>query len=276
MSNEKLNDQQLIRREKLENLKKNCYDPFQITKFERNHTTKTFKEKYSSIDKEQLHGNTDKIFIAGRVLAIRQMFGVVSDFYGNIQFYLNKKEVSEETLNLFKNYLDIGDIIGIEGTPMKTNTNELTIRIKSFKILSKSLTPLPEKFHGLQDEEIRARRRYLDLIMNEESRKTFITRSKIINLIRNFLDKKDFIEVETPILQPILGGAAARPFKTFHNTLETNFYLRIATELPLKKLIVGGFDKVYEIGRIFRNEGMDTTHNPEFTSIELYQAYVSM
>ena len=276
MSNEKLNDQQLIRREKLENLKKNYYDPFQITKFERNNTTKTFKEKYSLIDKEQLHDNTDKIFIAGRVLAIRQMFGVISDFYGNIQFYLNKKEVSEETLNLFKNYLDIGDIIGIEGTPMKTNTNELTIRIKSFKILSKSLTPLPEKFHGLQDEEIRARRRYLDLIMNEESRKTFVTRSKIINLIRNFLDKKDFIEVETPILQPILGGAAARPFKTFHNTLETNFYLRIATELPLKKLIVGGFDKVYEIGRIFRNEGMDTTHNPEFTSIELYQAYVSM
>ena len=276
MSNEKLNDQQLIRREKLENLKKNYYDPFQITKFERNHTTKTFKEKYSSIDKEQLHDNTDKIFIAGRVLAIRQMFGVISDFYGNIQFYLNKKEVSEETLNLFKNYLDIGDIIGIEGTPMKTNTNELTIRIKSFKILSKSLTPLPEKFHGLQDEEIRARRRYLDLIMNEESKKTFVTRSKIINLIRNFLDKKDFIEVETPILQSILGGAAARPFKTFHNTLETNFYLRIATELPLKKLIVGGFDKVYEIGRIFRNEGMDTTHNPEFTSIELYQAYVSM
>ena len=276
MSNEKLNDQQLIRREKLENLKKNYYDPFQITKFERNYTTKTFKEKYSSIDKEQLHDNTDKIFIAGRVLAIRQMFGVISDFYGNIQFYLNKKEVSEETLNLFKNYLDIGDIIGIEATPMKTNTNELTIRIKSFKILSKSLTPLPEKFHGLQDEEIRARRRYLDLIMNEESKKTFVTRSKIINLIINFLDKKDFIEVETPILQPILGGAAARPFKTFHNTLETNFYLRIATELPLKKLIVGGFDKVYEIGRIFRNEGMDTTHNPEFTSIELYQAYVSM
>jgi lysyl-tRNA synthetase class 2 len=173
-------------------------------------------------------------------------------------------------LTLLQNDLDLGDIVGITGFPMKTNTGEMTVKVLDMVILSKSLKPLPEKFHGLQDEEIRSRKRYLDLITNEESMKTFIIRSKVVSEIRKYMESQGFIEVETPILQPILGGANARPFITHHNTLDRNYYLRIAPELNLKKLIVGGFEKVFEIGRIFRNEGMDTTHNPEFTSIEAY------
>ena len=177
---------------------------------------------------------------------------------------------------MFKQLLDLGDIIGITGTPMKTMTGQVTIKVTDFVILAKSLIPLPEKFHGLADEEIRARKRYLDLMVNKESRTTFIERIKIIQYIREYMASKNFLEVETPILSPILGGAAARPFKTHHNTLDRDYYLRIATELPLKKLIVGGFEKVYEMGRIFRNEGMDPMHNPEFTSIEAYQAYANL
>lgn len=275
MDNRKFNDQELIRRNRLEELRKNNQDPFKIDKFVRNFNTKSFKDKYDKFSKEELHNLEDEITIAGRIMAIRQTFGVIKDFYGTIQFYLNKKAVPENVFKDFKN-LDIGDIIGIHGTPMKTNTGQVTINIKSFTLLSKSLKPLPEKWHGLVDEEIRARQRYVDLIVNDESMQTFILRSKIVSLIRKFMDENGYLEVETPVLQPILGGAAAKPFITHHNALDREYYLRIATELPLKKLIVGGFEKVYEIGRIFRNEGMDATHNPEFTSMEAYTAYASM
>lgn len=275
MDNRKFNDQELIRRNQLEELKKNNKDPFKIDKFIRNFNTASFKKKYDKFSKEELHNSNDEIIIAGRIMAIRQTFGIIKDFYGTTQFYLNKKAVPENVFKEFKK-LDIGDIIGIHGTPMKTNTGQVTINIKSFTLLSKSLKPLPEKWHGLVDEEIRARHRYVDLIMNDESMQTFVLRSKIVSLIRKFMDENGYFEVETPVLQPILGGAAARPFITHHNTLDREYYLRIATELPLKKLIVGGFEKVYEIGRIFRNEGMDATHNPEFTSMEAYTAYASM
>ena len=275
MDNRKFNDQELIRRNQLEELKKNNKDPFKIDKFIRNFNTASFKKKYDKFSKEELHNSNDEIIIAGRIMAIRQTFGIIKDFYGTTQFYLNKKGVPENVFKEFKK-LDIGDIIGIHGTPMKTNTGQVTINIKSFTLLSKSLKPLPEKWHGLVDEEIRARHRYVDLIMNDESMQTFVLRSKIVSLIRKFMDENGYFEVETPVLQPILGGAAARPFITHHNTLDREYYLRIATELPLKKLIVGGFEKVYEIGRIFRNEGMDATHNPEFTSMEAYTAYASM
>ncbi len=275
MDNRKFNDQELARRKQLEELKLQGCDPFKIEKFDHNFNSLTFKQKYDCFSKEELHEVKDKIIIAGRIMAIRQTFGVIKDFYGSTQFYLNKKTISPEIFTRFKK-LDIGDIIGVEGTPMKTNTGQITINITNFTLLAKSLKPLPEKWHGLVDEEIRARQRYVDLIMNEESMNTFITRSKIISLIREFMNSHAYFEVETPILQPILGGAAARPFITHHNTLDRNYYLRIATELPLKKLIVGGFEKVYEIGRIFRNEGMDATHNPEFTSMEAYAAYICL
>lgn len=271
----KFNDQELIRREKLKTLINEGKNPFLIENFKRNTNAKAFIEKYQSQTKEQLHECHDEIIIAGRIMAIRQTFGVIKDFSGSVQFYLNKKNFDEKTFHEFKQ-LDIGDIIGLVGTPMKTNTGEMTINVKKFTLLSKSLKPLPEKWHGLVDEEARARSRYVDLIMNDESMNKFITRCKILQAIRNFMSSQGYFEVETPILQPILGGAAARPFKTHFNALDQPFYLRIATELPLKKLIVGGFEKVYEIGRIFRNEGMDATHNPEFTSLEAYSAYQSL
>jgi lysyl-tRNA synthetase class 2 len=264
------NEQELIKRNKLQKLREKNSDPFLIQKFVRNYNSASYKAEFDKYTKEELHENTTKILIAGRVMAIRQTFGVIQDFFGKVQFYLNKKSSSEELLNKFQNDLDLGDIIGIEGTPMKTNTGETTVKIVDFTILSKSLKPLPEKYHGLTDEETRARHRYVDLMTNEESMQTFVTRSRIITQIRNFMDGNGFFEVETPILQPILGGAAAKPFITHHNALDREYYLRIAPELNLKKLIVGGFEKVYEIGRIFRNEGMDTTHNPEFTTIEAY------
>ena len=275
MDNRKFNDQEIARRNKLSELKKNNQDPFAIEKFERNFNTASFKEKYSPFTKEELHENQDEIKIAGRIMAIRQTFGVIKDFFGSAQFYLNKKEVQPEEFAQFKN-LDIGDIIGIYGTPMKTNTGEVTVKIKKFVLLSKSLRPLPEKYHGLVDEEARARHRYVDLIMNDESKMTFVLRSKIVSIIRRFMEDKGYFEVETPVLQPVLTGAAARPFITHHNALNREYYLRIATELPLKKLIVGGFDKVFELGRIFRNEGMDATHNPEFTTMEAYSAFESL
>lgn len=275
MDNRKFNDQEIIRRNKLQELRAQNKDPFKIEKFERNFNSESFIKTYDKFTKEELHECNDEIRIAGRILAIRQTFGVIKDFYGKVQFYLNKKAVSEELFKQFKQ-LDIGDIIGIIGTPMKTNTGQVTVNIKNFVLLTKSLKTLPEKWHGLVDEEIRARHRYVDLIMNDESMKTFVLRSKIINLMREYMNNHGFFEVETPVLQPILGGAAARPFITHHNALDRNYYLRIATELALKKLIVGGFDGVYEIGRVFRNEGMDATHNPEFTSMEAYQAYANL
>ena len=275
MDNRKFNDQEEVRRNYLKELQASNNDPFINERFIRNHNSESFKTKYDKFTKEELHESKDKILIAGRVMSLRQTFGVIKDFNGSVQFYLNKKAVSPELFQKFKK-IDIGDIIGIEGTPMKTNTGQVTINIKNFILLSKSLRPLPEKWHGLVDEEMRARHRYVDLIMNDESMKTFVLRSKIISLIRKFMDSNGYLEVETPVLQPILGGAAARPFVTHHNALDREYYLRIATELPLKKLIVGGFEKVYEIGRVFRNEGMDVTHNPEFTSMEAYTAYASM
>ncbi|MDR0857314.1 MAG: lysine--tRNA ligase [Mycoplasmataceae bacterium] len=275
MANE-YNEQELVKRSKLKALREKGIDPFLTQKFIRNYDSESYKDAYSKYTKEELHENTDQIIVAGRIMAIRQTFGVIKDFTGKVQFYINKKTIDPETWELFNDYIDIGDIVGIEGTPMKTNTGEITVKVKKLILLSKSLKPLPEKFHGLVDEEERARRRYVDLFMNDESLKTFVTRSKIMTQIRNYMDSNGFFEVETPVLQPVLGGASARPFVTHHNTLDRNYYLRIAPELALKKLIVGGFEKVYEIGRVFRNEGMDATHNPEFTTIEAYQAYVSM
>ena len=272
----KFNDQELIRREKLQKLIDMGLNPYLNEQFIRTCSNKEFKERYAGFDKETLHENRDEVRVAGRVMAIRQTFGVIRDFSGDLQFYINKKSFDPVQFDIFQNLLDLGDIIGIIGSPMKTNTGEITIKVKTFIILSKSLKPLPEKYHGLTDEEIRARQRYVDLMINEQSMQTFVTRSKIMRYIRDYMDGLGFFEVETPVLQGILGGAAAKPFITHHNTLDRQYYLRIATELPLKKLIVGGFEKVYEMGRIFRNEGMDPTHNPEFTSIEAYQAYANM
>ena len=271
-----LTDQEISRRNKLQKMVEENNDPFKIERFERNFNSQTVKEKYAANSKEELHECTDVIKIAGRIMAIRQTFAVLKDFFGTVQLYINKKTCDPKVWETFSKTLDIGDIVGVVGTPMKTNTGEMTVKINQLTILSKSLKPLPEKFHGLQDEETRARKRYVDLIMNKESMNTFVLRSKIVSLIREYLNGIGYFEVETPILQSILGGAAARPFITHHNTLDREYYLRIATELPLKKLIVGGFEKVYEIGRSFRNEGMDSTHNPEFTSIEGYTAYTSM
>jgi lysyl-tRNA synthetase class 2 len=270
------NDQEQIKRAKLQKLIEKNQNPFLHQKFERNYNSQTFKAEFEKFTKEELHENTTKILIAGRVMAMRQTFGVIQDFAGSVQYYYNKKTLSPELIELLQKDLDIGDIVGIEGTPMKTNTGEVTVKIVNITILSKSLKVLPEKFHGLTDEETRARHRYVDLMVNDESMKTFVTRSLILKEIRNYMDGEGFLEVETPLLNPILGGANARPFITKHNTLDRNFYLRVAPELQLKKLIAGGFEKVYEMGRQFRNEGMDPTHNPEFTTIEAYQAYVGM
>ncbi|MCQ2956640.1 MAG: lysine--tRNA ligase [Mycoplasmoidaceae bacterium] len=272
----KFNDQEMARRAKLQKLVEMGKNPYAFEKFERNHTCTSFVKAYDKFSHEELQTNNDVIKVAGRVMALRQTFGVISDFSGELQFYINKKTFDPEKFQMFKQLLDLGDIIGITGTPMKTMTGQLTIKVTDFVILAKSLIPLPEKFHGLADEEIRARKRYLDLMTNRESLNTFVERAKIIQYIREYMASQNFLEVETPILSPKLGGAAARPFVTHHNTLDRDYYLRIATELPLKKLIVGGFERVYEMGRIFRNEGMDPMHNPEFTSIEAYQAYANL
>lgn len=268
----KLNDQENNRRNKLSELQKNNSDPYQVESVNRTFNLKEFNKKYINLQ----DSCSDQITLAGRVIALRQTFGVIRDFFDDVQFYLNKKNVPQELFEKFKKFIDIGDIIEINGTPFRTQKGELTLNITSFKIVSKSLKPFPEKWHGLVDEELRSRQRWLDLIVNKNSMDTFIKRSKIIKLVRNFMDSLNYFEVETPVLQPILGGANAKPFITHHNALNRDFYLRIATELPLKKLVVGGFEKVYEIGRIFRNEGMDSTHNPEFTSIEIYAAYENM
>ena len=273
---EKLSEQELVRREKLNNLEEQGLDPFG-SRFDRTDTTKSLTEKFDKYSKEELHDGTfDEIRIAGRIMTKRGKgkagFMHIMDQNGQVQLYIRKDEIGEEAFEIY-NKSDLGDIVGVTGIPMKTNTGELSIRAKKYTHLSKALRPLPEKFHGLKDIEERYRRRYVDLITNDESRVTFITRSKIIQKIRELLNTKEFIEVETPILHPILGGASARPFITHHNALDMPFYLRIAPELYLKRLIVGGFDGVYEIGRTFRNEGMSIKHNPEFTMLELYQAY---
>jgi len=258
-----------VGREKLEELCKNGKNPFEITKFNRTHTSKNVKDNYDALEGQD-------VTVAGRIMAKRIMgkasFCTIQDSEGKIQSYVSTNDLGEENYKEFKTY-DIGDIIGITGFVFKTKTEEISVHAKEITLLSKSLRPLPEKFHGLKDMDLRYRQRYIDLIVNPEVKDTFVKRSQIISEIRKILDEKGYLEVETPILNTISGGATARPFITHHNTLDIDMYLRIATELNLKRLIVGGFDKVYEIGRIFRNEGMDIRHNPEFTSIEFYSAY---
>ena len=267
-----MNQLMLVRREKLDKLKAEGKNPFKITRFDRTHTSKEIKDNY-----DELEGKD--VTIAGRIMAKRIMgkasFCHIQDSTGKIQSYVSINELGEESYKAFKED-DIGDIVGITGFVFKTKTGEISIHAKELTLLAKSLRPLPEKFHGLKDTDLRYRQRYVDLIVNPEVKDTFEKRTKIIKTIREILDEKNYIEVETPILNTIAGGASARPFITHHNTLDIDMYLRIATELYLKRLIVGGFDRVYEIGRIFRNEGMDIKHNPEFTTIELYQAYANL
>ena len=264
-----LNQLMLVRREKLDKLKQDGKDPYEITKFNRTHTSKQIMDNY-----DELEGKD--VTVAGRIMAKRIMgkasFCHIQDSEGKIQSYVSINELGEESYKAFKED-DIGDIIGITGFVFKTRTGEISIHAKEVTLLSKSLRPLPEKYHGLKDTDLRYRQRYVDLIVNPEVKETFVKRSKIIKELRRILDEKGYIEVETPILNTIVTGDAARPFITHHNTLDLDMYLRIAPELYLKRLIVGGFDKVYEIGRLFRNEGMDIKHNPEFTNIELYSAY---
>lgn len=258
-----------IRRDKLTELQENQKDPFQITKYARTHKAQEIKDNY-----EVLEGK--RVSVAGRIMSKRGMgkvgFCHIADVSGQIQLFVKKDIMGEDEYAVFKKY-DIGDIIGAEGEVFKTQTGEISVKPDKITLLSKSLLPLPEKFHGLTDTDLRYRQRYVDLIMNEEVKNTFVARSKIVRAIRKFLDDQGFLEVDTPILNTIPGGAAARPFITYHNTLSIQMYLRIATELHLKRLIVGGMERVYEMGRIFRNEGMDIRHNPEFTTIEVYQAY---
>lgn len=264
-----LNEIVRVRHEKLAALKESGNDPFRITKFDFDNDSANIKANF-----QNLEGKTVKI--AGRIIARRIMgkasFVGLSDNTGKIQLYVRRDDVGEEVYAAFKKW-DIGDIVGVEGFVFKTQTEEISVHATSITLLSKSLLPLPEKFHGLKDNDLRYRQRYVDLIVNPEVKNNFIIRSKFIKFMRNYLDNMNYIEVETPVLNTIVGGAAARPFITHHNTLNIPMYMRIATELPLKRLIVGGMDRVYEIGRIFRNEGMDPKHNPEFTTVELYQAY---
>ena len=275
MEEEKLTDQEKARRDKLPRYEELGVAPFGH-RFVRNAMIADIKEKYKDKTEEELQGITDEFIIAGRIRLLRKMgkaaFFNIQDRSGNIQAYIRKDVVGDENYAVFK-LSDLGDICGLRGTLMKTQTGELSLRVKEYTHLTKALKPLPEKFHGLTDIEERYRKRYLDLIMNEDAMRIALLRPRIIRSIQRYIDSLGFVEVETPILQPILGGASARPFITHHNALDKDFYLRIATELSLKKLIVGGMEKVYEIGRQFRNEGMDLTHNPEFTSMELYQAY---
>ncbi len=273
-----LTDQELVRRKKMEELREKGIDPFGH-KFNRKDFSKDLKEKYQSYQKEELHEMHIPASVAGRIMSKRSKgkagFMHIQDKYGLIQIYVRQDALTELEFELFDKG-DIGDIVGIEGEVMLTNTGEVTVKALKYTHLCKALRPLPEKFHGLQDREEARRRRYVDLIMNEDAKKIAFMRPKIIRSIQNFFDERGFVEVETPVLQPILGGAAAKPFVTHHNALDMDFYLRIATELSLKRLIVGGMEAVYEIGRLFRNEGMDSTHNPEFTTIEAYLAYSDM
>ena len=270
-----LNDQQKVRRQKMNDLKEKGIDPFG-TAFARTHRSGELRELFEDKTAEELAETPTEVSVAGRILSKRRMgklgFMHILDRDGKLQIVVNKRIVGDDVYEIFK-ASDIGDIVGIRGTVIRTQTGELSVEAHEYVHLTKALRPLPEKFHGLTDKEERYRRRYLDLIMNDESRKIAILRPRIIRAIQRYMDSQGYIEVETPVLQPILGGAAARPFVTHHNALDKDFYLRIATELPLKRLIVGGLEGVYEIGRIFRNEGMDHKHNPEFTTMEAYCAY---
>ena len=264
-----LSEQTRIRREKLANLQAEGQNPFVITRFDWDATSQQIKDNFDAMEGKPVK-------VAGRLMSKRGMgkvsFCDLQDRDGRIQLYARQDEMDEEVYKKFKKF-DIGDIVGVEGEAFRTQRGEMSVRAHNITLLSKSLLPLPEKFHGLQDKELRFRQRYVDLMVNPEVKKNFVIRSQFIKFMRNYLDNMGYMEVETPVLNTIAGGAAARPFVTHHNTLDIDMYMRIATELPLKRLIVGGMDRVYEIGRIFRNEGMDPKHNPEFTSVELYQAY---
>lgn len=265
---EDLNEMMLVRREKLAEMRNKGTEPYG-GRFERTHTALDILDNFEELENKP-------VIVAGRIMSKRGMgkasFAHIQDGTGRVQIYARLNDVGPEAYELFSK-LDIGDIIGVRGNVFRTRMGEITVSVESFKVLSKSLRPLPEKWHGLRDVELRYRQRYVDLIVNPEVKKVFETRSKIIRAFRNILDQKGFLEVETPMMQLIAGGAAARPFITYHNTLDINLFLRIAPELYLKRLLVGGFEKVYEINRNFRNEGISTKHNPEFTMLELYQAY---
>ena len=258
-----------IRRDKLKQLQESGNDPFTVTRYAADNDSANIKENFDALEGQE-------VSVAGRLMSKRGMgkvsFCDLQDKSGRIQLYARKDEMNEEAYNRFKKY-DIGDIVGVRGVVFRTQRGEMSVRVVDVTLLSKSLLPLPEKFHGLTNTELRYRQRYVDLIVNPEVKRNFVIRSQFIKHVRDFMDGRGFMEVETPVLNTISGGATARPFITHHNTLDIDMYMRIATELPLKRLIVGGMDRVYEIGRIFRNEGMDPKHNPEFTTIELYQAY---
>lgn len=272
---EEMNEQMRVRRDKLNDYREQGLDPFG-EKFSRTHLATELIEKYDRYSKEELEEITDTVTIAGRLMTKRGKgkagFAHMQDLSGQIQLYVRKDAIGEEAYEVFKT-TDLGDIVGVTGVMFKTNVGELSVKATEFHLLTKSLRPLPEKYHGLKDIEQRYRQRYLDLITNMESRETFVLRSKIIQSMREYLNGQGFLEVETPMMHSIPGGAAARPFITHHNALDIELYMRIAIELHLKRLIVGGLEKVYEIGRVFRNEGVSTRHNPEFTMIELYEAY---
>ena len=271
-------DQELIRREKANKIREMGIDPYG-TRFDRTGWNEEIKEKYLTIPHDEFENINDEYTVAGRIMFIRKMgkasFFTIKDKTGSLQIYISINDVGEETYELFKS-ADLGDIVGVHGKVMKTRTGEVTLKCLTYTHLVKALRPLPEKFHGLTDIEERYRRRYVDLIMNDDSKKVAFTRPKIIRCIQRFMDGRGFTEVETPVLSTLLTGAAARPFITHHNTQDMDMYLRIALELPLKRLLVGGMEAVYEIGRVFRNEGMDPKHNPEFTLMEAYLAYSNL
>ncbi len=274
----KFTDQELARREKLAKLRDLGLDPFG-QRFDRDSFAADIKDKFKDVEHDEFENRNDIVTVAGRIMFIRKMgkasFFSIQDKTGKIQVYISINDVGEDTYTLFKS-ADLGDIVGVKGKVMKTQTGEITIKCLEYTHLVKSLRPLPEKFHGLTDVEERYRRRYLDLITNEDSKRIAFERPKILKCIRNFMDNKDYTEVETPVLTTLLTGASARPFVTHHNTQDLDMYLRIALELPLKRLLVGGMESVYEIGRVFRNEGMDPKHNPEFTLMEAYKAYANL
>jgi len=275
MSHEELNDQLIVRREKMEELRAKGIDPFG-KRFDRTHSAMELKNAYGEMENEELESKEIRVQLAGRIMTKRGKgkvgFAHIQDVTGQIQIYVRKDTIGDDQYAIFKT-ADLGDIVGVKGIVFKTHVGELSIKVDDFQILTKALRPLPDKFHGLKDVEQRYRQRYLDLIVNPESKDIFVTRSKVIQSIRRFLDNKGYLEVETPMMHTIPGGAAARPFITHHNALDIDLYMRIALELHLKRLIVGGLEKVYEIGRVFRNEGVSTRHNPEFTMLELYEAY---
>jgi lysyl-tRNA synthetase, class II len=275
MSHEELNDQLLVRRDKMQAMLDNGLDPFGH-RFDRTHVAQQLVDAYGEMSKEELDEKNIEVTLAGRVMTKRGKgkagFAHIQDISGQIQIYIRQDAVGEESYKIF-DQTDLGDIVGVSGTIFKTKVGELSVKATDYVFLTKALRPLPDKFHGLKDVEERYRKRYVDLITNQESKETFIMRSRIIQAMRRYLDDHGYLEVETPMMHSIAGGAAARPFLTHHNALDMQLFMRIAIELHLKRLIVGGLEKVYEIGRVFRNEGVSTRHNPEFTMIELYEAY---